>query len=352
MLLKFRYLQHNKGYMEFPIRNITHTIERRAVEILTYSLPEEWIVREMTERDYGIDLYIEIVGKDRKVTGKLVAIQVKGKTEIKFNSNGKYTFSGIKRATINYWNNLPVPVFTIVVCIKTQTPYWASIDAQNREGRFKGENKTTSVRIKKEDNFNKIGLLAFNLTYSREKKWPGIESAIEKSLMSFTSFGPFCLICRRRPDTKACSTTIQYLLLQHYENYYLLSKHLYNKRPKPITYWYKEHLKYLKKGEAQGSLQFSYKLIKEMIIDFASDYREATRIANLLVVKHQAFYFSRKFPHLFVHLKKRPLTFVESDWFARYYWDEYENETQNIEMKFFDDFDGYDYLDLVDEINC
>ena len=70
--------------MDFPKRNITHIIERQAIDILTQKLPKEWIVREMTERDYGIDLYIEIVKKDQKVTGDLVAIQVKGKQKIEF----------------------------------------------------------------------------------------------------------------------------------------------------------------------------------------------------------------------------------------------------------------------------
>ncbi|WP_333577748.1 hypothetical protein [Sphingobacterium sp.] len=41
--------------MDFPQRDLTHIIEREALEILTQQLPKEWIVREMTERDYGVD---------------------------------------------------------------------------------------------------------------------------------------------------------------------------------------------------------------------------------------------------------------------------------------------------------
>ncbi|MDE5424273.1 DUF4365 domain-containing protein [Ancylomarina sp. DW003] len=224
----------------------------------------------MTERDYGIDLYIEIVGKDRKVTGNLIAIQVKGKKEVKFNSKTESVYSGIKRSTINYWNNLPVPVFFIVVCISTQRAFWTNVNMQNREGRFKGKSKTTSLRLKEKFEINDKGLLAFNLVYLREKRWPAVESAIEKSLMSFTSFGPFILLCKRKPQNEICTSTIQYLLLQHYENYTLLSRFLHVKKPIPLPNWYDKHVEQIKSGKAENSFRFTYGLIWEMIKGFAN----------------------------------------------------------------------------------
>lgn len=337
--------------MDFPLRHITHSLERDAIEILSSYLPKEWIVREMTERDYGIDLYVEIVGKDRKVTGQLVAIQVKGKSKINFNKNDEYTFSRIKRSTINYWTHLPVPVFIIVLCIKNKVPYWANINSENRKGRFKGNSKTTSVKINKKFDLKEKGLKIFNLFYLREKRWPAVENAIEKSLMSFSSFGPFCLICRRKDNNEICSSTIQYLLMEHYNNYYLLARYLNVSKPKNIDYWYKKHFESLFKLPAIDSYRFSYGFIKEIINDFVHDYIESVRRANLMVIKEQKDYFSKRFPLLFIHLKERPLTFVHSDWFARYYHDEYENDTRFIERKFFDDFEEYDDWDLIDNLN-
>ncbi len=335
--------------IEYPIRGETHSIERKAIDILSYNLPNEWILREITERDYGVDLYLEIVGKDKKVTGKLIALQVKGMKKIQFNSSGKYTFSGIKRQTINYWINLPVPVFLVVVCLESKTPYWVNVDQVNREGRFKRESNTSSIVVSKDFNFNKSGLLALNLVYLREKRWPEIESAIEQSLMAYQSFGPFCLICKRQPQKDPCSITIQFLLIQHYENYCLISRYLLFKKPKPFNYWYNKHFEFIDSGKKEISFTFSYGFIIEIIRSFASEYIEALHYVYQLVIKDQSYYFSKKMNYLIMHLKMRPLTFIYEDWLARYYWDEYENETQKIKEKFFDDFVVFDNNSFIDD---
>jgi hypothetical protein len=338
--------------MDFPKRDITHIIERQALEILTQQLPKEWIVREMTERDYGIDLYIEIIKEDKQVTGDLVAIQVKGKSKIEFGCDDTFTFYTIKKTTLNYWLNLPVPVFFIVVCIETKQSYWCNVRDANRTDKFKaGASETFSTKISKEQTLSKNGLILFQLNYIREKRWGAIENAMEQSLMLFSSFGPFILMCKRKPDDEFCSTTIQYILLQHYEYFYLLSRYILGKKPKTIPEWYDLNLNELKKTPDFNGVTFSYKVVKDVIRYFASDYREAVRKANLLVIKYHPTYYQTRFPYLFLHLKVRPLAFVHSDWYARYYFDEYENDTRDIEKKYFDDFTEYDDYDLIDNLN-
>ena len=338
--------------MDFPKRDITHIIERQALEILTQQLPKEWIVREMTERDYGIDLYIEIIKEDKQVTGNLIAIQVKGKEKIEFNTEGTFTFYTIKKSTLNYWLNLPVPVFFIVVCIETEQSYWCNVRDTNRTDKFiAGKLETFNTKISKGQNLSKNGLALFHLNYLREKRWGAVEDAMEHSLMLFNSFGPFILMCKRKPDEEFCSTTIQYILLQHYEYFYLLSRYILGKKPKAIPEWYDINLPELKKSPDHEGVTFSYKLVKEVIRYFASDYREAVRQANLLVIKHHPTYYQKRFPYLFLHLKVRPLAFVHSDWYARYFHDEYENDTRDIEKKYFEDFTEYDDYDLIDNLN-
>ena len=169
--------------------------------------------------------------------------------------------------------------------------------------------------------------------------------------MSFSSFGPFCLICKRKPAEETCSSTVQYLFLEHYNNYYILARYLGVSKPKPIPVWYDKQIDIHKQNGSLESLRFTYGMITDIIMEIADDYREAIRRANLLVVKEQSDYFARRFPFLQMHLIERPLTFVHTDWFARYYWDEYENETQDIEKKFFDDFTVYDNNDLINDLN-
>jgi len=338
--------------MDFPKRNITHIIERQAIDILTQKLPKEWIVREMTERDYGIDLYIEIVKKDQKVTGDLVAIQVKGKQKIEFDSHDSFTFYSIKKSTLNYWLNLPVPVFLVVVCIETNQSYWCNVRDGNRTDKFNlGNSKTYYTKIQKNQNFSKSGLLLFQLFYIREKRWKDVENAIENSLMLFNSFGPFILLCLRKPEFEFCSTTIQYILLQHYEYFCLLSRYILGEKPIPLSEWYSKNLPELTNSPDNHGVTFSYKIVKEVISYFASDYREAIRQVNLMIIKKHPTYYSKRFPYLYLHLKVRPLAFVHSDWYARYYFDEYENDTRNIEKKYFEDFTEYDDYDLIDNLN-
>ncbi|MFC3157139.1 protein of unknown function [Chryseobacterium arachidis] len=338
--------------MDFPQRDLTHIIERQALEILTQQLPKEWIVREMTERDYGVDLYVEIIREDKKVTGDLIAIQVKGKEKLKIDADGKFKFYTIKKSTLNYWLNLPVPVFFVVVCIESEQSYWCNVRDANRTDKFiKGASETLYTEIPKEQNLSKNGLILFQFNYLREKRWGAVENAMEQSLMLFNSFGPFILMCKRKSDSQLCSTTIQYILLQHYEYFYLLSRYILGKKPKAISEWYDIKILELQKHPNRKGITFSYKVVKQVIKYFASDYREAVRQVNLLVIKYYPTYYQQRFPYLYVHLKLRPLTFVHSDWFARYYNDEYENDTMNIEKKYFDDFTDYDDYDLIDDLN-
>lgn len=335
--------------MKYPNRHNNHLIEKRSLQILNAKLPSEWIIREVTERDYGIDLYVEIVGASGNVTGDMVALQVKGKERINVNDSGSFTFYQINESTLNYWKGLPIPVYFFVVCLTTEDCYWSNIREDFRSDKFQlGTDDTYRLSISNKNIISDESQSLFILNYLREKRWGAIEIAIEKSLMFFNSFGPFVLMCKRKSDEEYCTTVIQYTLLEHYEYYSVLSRYIIGKTPKPLPYWYDKNMEYL---EDSKMLTFRYSIIKEMLNDFVDDYREAIRFVNLMVLKTHSNYFSSRFPYLHMHLKKRPLTFVQTDWYARYYHDEYENETQNIERKYFEDFSNYDDYDLLNELN-
>lgn len=330
---------------DYPKRHITHLIEKDALEILNKQLPREWIIREITERDYGIDLYVEMVKEDKRVTGELIAIQVKGKEKIEFKNDNTFTFYSIKSSTLNYWLNLPVPVFFVVVCTTSKQSYWCNIrDAYRTNKLMAGENKTFYTKISKDYNLSTNGLILFRLNYLREKRWPAIENAMENSLMLFNSLGPFVLMCKRMDESESCSTTIQYLLIQHYEYYYLLSRYILGKKPKLLPDWYDKHIEENTKAGSTFSYTFRYSLVHEMIFSFIPDYREAIRRVYLMVTSTNSEYYSKRFAYLYLHLKTRPLHFIEADWFARYFYDEYEDETQDIEIKYFNDFTDFDNL--------
>jgi hypothetical protein len=81
-------------------------------------LPDHWVVRELTERDYGIDLTVEIFVpglKDKKnrdayeASGALFHIQVKGtEKNLKPSANGNIRYT-IKKDTLRYVEKFNVP---------------------------------------------------------------------------------------------------------------------------------------------------------------------------------------------------------------------------------------------------
>jgi hypothetical protein len=113
--------------MDFPQRTYTHIYEKESLDILSTTLPKEWIIRDFTERDYGIDLYIEIVEKDGYVTGNLLALHITSSKNIELKSDNSHLHSKIKRSTLNYWKVLPITVFMILVDLEIKTCFWCNI---------------------------------------------------------------------------------------------------------------------------------------------------------------------------------------------------------------------------------
>jgi hypothetical protein len=222
--------------MKYPERIEDHISESASFKALAAALPSRWIIRELTERDYGIDLYVEIVSDAGEVSGDLVALQVKSKTSLTYDASGQHIFNKIKKTTINYWLGLPVPVFFIAYCRASGGLYWSSVESNEREGQFIGDTKTCSLRIEKKSDFSKAGLSRFMRVYSIEKKWSRIENAIEKSLMAYNTLGPLILMCLREEDEDQCSSTVQYMLIQHYEYFVVLSDY-FSHRSERIEFW-------------------------------------------------------------------------------------------------------------------
>lgn len=333
--------------MRFPKRHISHVSEKKALQILGNLLPKQWIIRELTERDYGIDLYVEIVSKSGFVTGHLLALQVKGVKNVKFNKNGQYRFTKVKVSTINYWLGLPVPVFVILVDLEKKVGFWSSVEVNQREGTLGIKGQSPSILFTEDNNLSHPGLALFHLYYLRERRWPDVEKAMIDSVMTYNSIGPFVLICRRSDPKSFCSTTIQYFLNQQYENHCLLARYLNSgcKKPEPLPFWYERHMEFLRLNVKPGSpvsLTFSFQTVMEMIRYFILDYRECILYAYELITNVQKDHYSRKFPYLLAHLQVKPHTFLAEDWIPRYFHDEYENETQYPERLFFSDFSVFD----------
>lgn len=98
-----------------PTRSENHTSESFSYKIFSRAIPNHWIIRDLSERDYGIDVLIEYVTDDNEVTGKLAAIQLKSTAELSFNKDNEWRFYKVKPSTTDYWLNSNIPSFIFFV---------------------------------------------------------------------------------------------------------------------------------------------------------------------------------------------------------------------------------------------
>ena len=111
------------------MRTYQHVIDTNAIKRVLDILPDHWVIRELTERDYGIDLLVEIFEEIRKdkhghsiydSTGTIFHIQVKGTTKpLKQNSKSQKFAVQLPKKTILYAEHFSDPFFLFRVDLST-----------------------------------------------------------------------------------------------------------------------------------------------------------------------------------------------------------------------------------------
>lgn len=118
--------------MKLPKRVPQHISETASFKLFTLKVPDNWIIREVTERDYGIDCYLELVTDDNELSGELALIQLKSRQSIPWTSNNDYTLTGIDISTSNYWYKFNIPVFIFLADISMQKVYFLPVQRSIR----------------------------------------------------------------------------------------------------------------------------------------------------------------------------------------------------------------------------
>ena len=107
--------------MTAPKRTDTHRIDTHAVRTLMQHLPEDWLVRSLEERDYGVDLQVEVFKGDTP-SGHVAMIQVKGKRD-SF-GHGSVSLSGFPVRTIEYALLFQAPFFVFHTSVADKKTYF------------------------------------------------------------------------------------------------------------------------------------------------------------------------------------------------------------------------------------
>ena len=168
-----------------PKRIETHRIDTKAVRTIFTHLHENWLVRNLEERDYGIDLQLERFDSD-EATGDFIFVQVKG-TDTEFKENVK--LSNFPVDTVNYALMFDVPFFIfhtsntskqtkyvwlqnyVETRLEKDTPHWKTQDSVTIY--FPKDNNLESndykiTKIIKQDKLKKVGV-KFLATYESLK---------------------------------------------------------------------------------------------------------------------------------------------------------------------------------------
>lgn len=108
-----------------PLRSDTHRIDTLAVRRLISVMNENWIVRDLSERDYGIDLMVEYWDHERP-TGKTAFFQIKGKRDpvIVLKRDPVVSFYDFPVKTLLYAEHFPEPFFLIHLSVEKDQPIY------------------------------------------------------------------------------------------------------------------------------------------------------------------------------------------------------------------------------------
>lgn len=156
--------------LTYPKRVIQHISETESYKIFSSKIPHNWVIRDLSERDYGIDLYVEIVGETNELKGDIVLIQLKSTKNIKWTKKETHTFSKIKPSTAKYFYSLNIPVFIFLVDLSTKELFYLAVGYSLR-GDFKTFAKHEKFKFifSKKDKFEEgLGVFRFKFMYYYE----------------------------------------------------------------------------------------------------------------------------------------------------------------------------------------
>lgn len=167
------------------MRTNTHIIDTKSIKKVITSIPDEWVIRELSERDYGTDMMIELFlpsdNLSYESSGALCNIQVKGTEKKLVKSKDGTIHYSIKKSFLKYCEKFTIPflLFRVDVSSKNGEIYflWLQryifdvLDEQQPSWRT---DKTKSIILKipfqnkLSKNIKKIVDIAFKTPYTMQ----------------------------------------------------------------------------------------------------------------------------------------------------------------------------------------
>lgn len=125
-----------------PSRPPSHRIGDKAIVNFCSNIPDLWVYRTK-DKDYGVDVEVEIFDELGTATGLVFYAQVKG-TE-NFSHRRK---ADIKVGTLHYLASFEVPSIVVRCCNRTKAIFWIWVDEALKQ--ITGDQKTASIRLSRQ----------------------------------------------------------------------------------------------------------------------------------------------------------------------------------------------------------
>lgn len=131
-------------------RPIQHEIDDQAKRLFNYKLPKEWVSREQSSGDYGIDYEIEIF-RNNKSTGIIFKVQLKGTEHLKLIDDAKLISFSLPLDNARYLlEEVSIPALLIIADIKQEKVYWIDLQSNmefSKTYKIAKENEQNSLTI-------------------------------------------------------------------------------------------------------------------------------------------------------------------------------------------------------------
>ncbi len=288
--------------MKYPERPDTHVTEAESWRLLQSIAPKHWIVREVSERDYGIDAYIELVSAGGQITGQLISVQLKGVKTIDWKPSDEgfrlARSPSIKTTTAAYWLGLPVPVFLFVADLSARNIYFVAAQEAIR-AQFDNFDSQDTISFKLADRLDLKtdgGLKTFRWFYARETLHSQFIFHITNLINQVQMFGDFIRENQNRDIFMEVEAERHLQFRALYEACQMASLYLNHKWPmEPLPELYK-----MDRDEWNND----YTYLHEKTLDYVLQRIEGlfpvlVRKALVLVSETQASYWRDKDPVFF-----------------------------------------------------
>lgn len=258
--------------MKLPKRVPQHISETASFKLFSSKMPDTWIIRDITERDYGIDCYLELVNDDNELTGELALIQLKSRQSIPWTIEEYYNLTGVDIATSNYWYKFAVPVFIFLADIDNQELYFVSVDYRIKRNFSEFVKQGTfNYKFKKSDRFEgKDGIFSFKFSFYHEYYRQQFENEFLFFLSNLQHFQDF----QNEHDNRDFHLGIEDTDLIYFEamhrNIKFLCTYLNIENPIPTLTELKKRSREKFKGE------FHYELYEHDLTEWVGEFQKLT----------------------------------------------------------------------------